>query len=111
MTPRRRTFASSSSRPTAQGARLASAGGLTAAAPGSAWGAGLSPTSKRLTTNSPAVAIDVSEMWTRRGVSPGGTASRPRPQAHELRSFFAFSDPDGNAVAGPGVTTRHPGRT
>jgi len=41
-------------------------------------------------------------------VPRGGTASRPRPKRTSYGSFFAFSDPDGNAWLVQEVTTRRP---
>jgi len=59
--------------------------GITAAAPGSAVGALIVSDIKAAHDELIRRGVDASEMWHGAPFPPGGTASRPRPRAHELR--------------------------
>jgi predicted enzyme related to lactoylglutathione lyase len=70
--------------PPGSGCSVTFGNGVTAAAPGSAAGALIVSDIEAAHDELIRRGIDASEMW-RRAVPLEGTASRPRPQAHELR--------------------------
>ena len=84
--------------------------GLTPAAPGSAFGT-------LVVSDIVAAHKDVvgrgavaSDMWHGAPVPPEARIPGPDPKRTTYGSFFAFSDPDGNAWIVQEVTTRRPGR-
>ena len=85
--------------------------GLTAAAPGSAEGGLIVSDIVAAHDDHVGHGVDASEVWhgppfPREARQPG-----PDPERTSYGSFFAFSDPDGNAWLVQEVTTRLPGRT
>src|SRR5580658_8402920 len=84
--------------------------GITPAAPGSAEG-GLTVTDIQAAHDHLlSRGIDASEMWHGAPFPPEARISGPDPQRTSYGSFFAFTDPDGNAWLVQEVTTRRPGR-
>jgi catechol 2,3-dioxygenase-like lactoylglutathione lyase family enzyme len=84
--------------------------GLTAAAPGSAEGTLV--VSDIIAAHEHVVGrgIDASDMWHGAPVPVEARLEGPDPERASYGSFFAFSDPDGNAWIVQEVTTRRPGR-
>jgi predicted enzyme related to lactoylglutathione lyase len=85
--------------------------GVTAAAPGSAVGALIVSDIKAAHDELIRRGIDASEMWHGAPFPPEARLPGPDPKRTSYGSFFAFSDPDGNAWLVQEVTTRHPDRT
>jgi catechol 2,3-dioxygenase-like lactoylglutathione lyase family enzyme len=85
--------------------------GLTAATPGSATGALIVSDIKAAHTELSRRGIDASEMWHGAPFPLEARLPGPDPKRTSYGSFFAFSDPDGNAWLVQEVTTRRPGRT
>jgi hypothetical protein len=110
MSPRQRTFASSSSRPPAQVARVTFGNGLTAAAPGSAAAALIVSDIAAAHDELVRRGIDASDMWHGAPFPVEARLPGPDPKRTSYGSFFAFGDPDGNAWLVQEVTTRRPGR-
>src|SRR6201997_2539186 len=84
--------------------------GLTGAAPGSAAAALIVSDIKLAHDELIRRGIDVSEMWHGAPFPPEARLPGPDPKRTSYGSFFAFSDPDGNAWVVQEVTTRRPGR-
>ena len=84
--------------------------GLTAAAPGSATGALIVSDIKAAHAELSRRGIDASEMWHGAPFPLEARLPGPDPKRTSYGSFFAFSDPDGNAWLVQEVTTRRPGR-
>jgi catechol 2,3-dioxygenase-like lactoylglutathione lyase family enzyme len=84
--------------------------GLTAAAPGSATGALIVSDIEAAHDELIRRGIDTSEMWHGAPFPPEARLPGPDPKRTSYGSFFAFSDPDGNAWLVQEVTTRRPGR-
>jgi catechol 2,3-dioxygenase-like lactoylglutathione lyase family enzyme len=84
--------------------------GVTAAAPGSAVGALIVSDIKAAHDELIRRGIEVSEMWHGAPFPPEARLPGPDPKRTSYGSFFAFSDPDGNAWLVQEVTTRLPGR-
>lgn len=84
--------------------------GLTTAAPGSAGGglvvSDIEAAHKELSGR----GIDVSDIWHGPPFPVEARQPGPDPERTSYGSFFAFTDPDGNAWIAQEVTTRHPGR-
>ena len=85
--------------------------GLTAAAPGSAVGALIVSDIEAAHDELVGRGIDASEVWHGPPVPPEARLSGPDPKRTSYGSFFAFSDPDGNAWLVQEVTTRRPGHS
>jgi len=84
--------------------------GLTTAAPGSAEGGLIVSDIEAAHAELKRRGIDASEMWHGAPFPPEARLPGPDPKRTSYGSFFAFSDPDGNAWLVQEVTTRHPGR-
>jgi catechol 2,3-dioxygenase-like lactoylglutathione lyase family enzyme len=84
--------------------------GLTAAAPGSAAAALIVSDIKAAHDELICRGIDASEMWHGAPFPLEARLPGPDPKRTSYGSFFAFSDPDGNAWLVQEVTTRRPGR-
>ncbi len=84
--------------------------GVTASAPGTAVGAlvvsDISAAHEEVTRR----GIGASDMWHGAPFPPEARLPGPDPKRTSYGSFFAFSDPDGNAWLVQEVTTRRPGR-
>jgi len=85
--------------------------GLTAAAPGSAVAALVVSDIVAAHKDLARRGIRVSDMWHGAAFPLEARVPGPDPKRTSYGSFFAFSDPDGNAWLVQEVTTRHPGRT
>jgi predicted enzyme related to lactoylglutathione lyase len=96
--------------PPGSGCSISFGNGLTAAAPGSATGALIVSDIKAAHDEVVRRGIDVSEMWHGAPFPPEARLPGPDPKRTSYGSFFAFSDPDGNAWLVQEVTTRRPGR-
>jgi len=96
--------------PPGSGCSVTFGNGLTAAAPGSATGALIVSDIKAAHAELSRRGIDASEMWHGAPFPPEARLPGPDPKRTSYGSFFAFSDPDGNAWLVQEVTTRHPGR-
>ena len=96
--------------PPGSGGSVTFGSGLTAAAPGSAV-AGLVVSDIKVAHDELIRrGIEASDMWHGAPVPPEARIPGPDPKRTSYGSFFAFSDPDGNAWLVQEVTTRHPGR-
>jgi hypothetical protein len=84
--------------------------GLTTAAPGSAAAALIVSDIEAAQDELIRRGIDASEMWHGASFPPEARLLGPEPKRTSYGSFFAFSDPDGNAWLVQEVTTWHPGR-
>lgn len=84
--------------------------GLTPAAPGSAFGTLVVSDIVAAHDDLVRRGIDASDMWHGAPVPPEARIPGPDPKRTSYGSFFAFSDPDGNAWIVQEVTTRRPGR-
>jgi predicted enzyme related to lactoylglutathione lyase len=84
--------------------------GLTAAAPGSSTAALIVSDIKAAHEEFVRRGIDASDMWHGAPFPPEARLPGPDPRRTSYGSFFAFSDPDGNAWLVQEITTRHPGR-
>src|SRR6202166_3740839 len=85
--------------------------GVTPAAPGSAVGALIVSDIQAAHAELVRRGIEVSEMWHGAPFPPEARLPGPDPKRTSYGSFFAFSDPDGNAWLVQEVTTRRPRRT
>jgi catechol 2,3-dioxygenase-like lactoylglutathione lyase family enzyme len=85
--------------------------GLTAAAPGTAVGALIVSDIKAAHEEVTRRGIGASEMWHGAPFPVEARLPGPDPKRTSYGSFFAFTDPDGNAWLVQEVTTRRPGRT
>jgi predicted enzyme related to lactoylglutathione lyase len=96
--------------PPGSGCSVTFGSGLTAAAPGSAV-AGLVVSDIKVAHDELIRrGIEASDMWHGAPFPPEARIPGPDPKRTSYGSFFAFSDPDGNAWLVQEVTTRHPGR-
>ena len=97
--------------PPGSGCSVTFGNGLTAAAPGSATGALI--VSDIVAAHQDLVdrGIEASDMWHGAPLPPEARVKGLDPKRMSYGSFFAFSDPDGNAWFVQEVTTRRPGRT
>jgi catechol 2,3-dioxygenase-like lactoylglutathione lyase family enzyme len=84
--------------------------GITGAAPGSAVGALIVSDIKAAHDELIRRGIHASEMWHGASFPLEARLPGPDPKRTSYGSFFAFTDPDGNAWLVQEVTTRHPGR-
>jgi len=96
--------------PPGSGCSVSFGKGITAAAPGSAVGALVVSDIKAAHDELIRRGIDASEMWHGASFPLEARLPGPDPKRTSYGSFFAFSDPDGNAWLVQEVTTRHPGR-
>jgi catechol 2,3-dioxygenase-like lactoylglutathione lyase family enzyme len=84
--------------------------GVTASAPGTAVGALVVPDIKAAHEEVTRRGIGASEVWHGAPFPPEARIAGPDPKHTSYGSFFAFTDPDGNAWLVQEVTTRRPGR-
>jgi catechol 2,3-dioxygenase-like lactoylglutathione lyase family enzyme len=84
--------------------------GLTAAAPGSAGGGLVVSDIEAAHEELAGRRAGVSEIWHGPPFPPEARQPGTDPERASYGSFFAFSDPDGNAWLVQEVTKRHPGR-
>jgi predicted enzyme related to lactoylglutathione lyase len=84
--------------------------GITAAAPGSAVAGLIVSDIKAAHDEFVRRGVDASEMWHGAPFPVEARLPGPDPKHTSYGSFFAFSDPDGNAWLVQEVTTRLPGR-
>jgi catechol 2,3-dioxygenase-like lactoylglutathione lyase family enzyme len=96
--------------PPGSGCSITFGNGLTAAAPGSATGALIVSDIRAAHAEFSRRGIDASEMWHGAPFPAEARLLGPDPKRTSYGSFFAFSDPDGNAWLVQEVTTRRPGR-
>jgi catechol 2,3-dioxygenase-like lactoylglutathione lyase family enzyme len=96
--------------PPGSGCSITFGKGLTAAVPGSATAALIVSDIEAAHAELKRRGIDASEMWHGAPFPPEARLPGPDPKRTSYGSFFAFSDPDGNAWLVQEVTTRHPGR-
>jgi catechol 2,3-dioxygenase-like lactoylglutathione lyase family enzyme len=96
--------------PPGSGCSVTFGNGLTAAAPGSATGALIVSDIRAAHAEFSRRGIDASEMWHGAPFPAEARLPGPDPKRTSYGSFFAFSDPDGNAWLVQEVTTRRPGR-
>jgi catechol 2,3-dioxygenase-like lactoylglutathione lyase family enzyme len=96
--------------PPGSGCSVTFGNGLTAAAPGSATGALIVSDIRAAHAEFSRRGIDASEMWDGAPFPAEARLPGPDPKRTSYGSFFAFSDPDGNAWLVQEVTTRRPGR-
>jgi catechol 2,3-dioxygenase-like lactoylglutathione lyase family enzyme len=97
--------------PPGSGCSVSFGKGITAAAPGSAVGALIVSDIKAAHDELIRRGITASEMWHGAPFPVEARIPGPDPKRTSYGSFFAFSDPDGNAWLVQEVTTRLPGRT
>jgi catechol 2,3-dioxygenase-like lactoylglutathione lyase family enzyme len=96
--------------PPGSGCSITFGKGVTAAAHGSAVAALVVSDIKAAHAELIGRGIDVSEMWHGAPFPPEARHPGSDPERTSYGSFFAFSDPDGNAWLVQEVTTRLPGR-
>jgi catechol 2,3-dioxygenase-like lactoylglutathione lyase family enzyme len=96
--------------PPGSGCSITFGKGVTAAAPGSAVAALVVSDIKAAHDEFVRRGIEVSDMWHGAPFPPEARLPGPDPKHTSYGSFFAFSDPDGNAWLVQEVTTRRPGR-
>jgi catechol 2,3-dioxygenase-like lactoylglutathione lyase family enzyme len=96
--------------PPGSGCSVSFGNGVTAAAPGSAAGGLIVSDIEAAHDELVRRGIEVSEMWHGAPSPPEARLPGPDPKRTSYGSFFAFSDPDGNAWLVQEVTTRRPGR-
>jgi catechol 2,3-dioxygenase-like lactoylglutathione lyase family enzyme len=84
--------------------------GLTTAAPGSAGGGLVVSDIEAAHKELAGRGIDVSDIWHGPPFPVEARQPGPDPERTSYGSFFAFTDPDGNAWIVQEVTKRHPGR-
>ena len=97
--------------PPGSGCSITFGTGLTPAAPGSAFGTLVVSDIVAAHKEVAGRGIEASDMWHGAPVPPEARIPGPDPKRASYGSFFAFSDPDGNAWIVQEVTTRRPGRT
>jgi len=97
--------------PPGSGCSITFGKGVTAAAPGSAVAGLVVSDIKAAHDEVIRRGIAASDMWHGAPFPPEARLPGPDPKGTSYGSFFAFSDPDGNAWLVQEVTTRHPGRT
>jgi catechol 2,3-dioxygenase-like lactoylglutathione lyase family enzyme len=96
--------------PTGSGCSVTFGKGITAAAPGSAVGTLIVSDIKAAHNELVRRGIAASEIWHGAPFPVEARLPGPDPKRTSYGSFFAFSDPDGNAWLVQEVTTRRPGR-
>jgi len=96
--------------PAGSGCSVTFGKGLTGAAPGSSVAALIVSDIKAAHDEFIRRGIGASDMWHGAPFPVEARLPGPDPQRTSYGSFFAFSDPDGNAWLVQEVTTRHPGR-
>jgi catechol 2,3-dioxygenase-like lactoylglutathione lyase family enzyme len=96
--------------PTGSGCSITFGNGVTAAAPGSSAAALIVSDIQAAHAELVRRGIEVSDMWHGAPFPPEARLPGPDPKRTSYGSFFAFSDPDGNAWLVQEVTTRRPGR-
>jgi catechol 2,3-dioxygenase-like lactoylglutathione lyase family enzyme len=96
--------------PPGSGCSITFGKGVTAAAPGSAVGGLIVSDITAAHEELMRRGIEVSEMWHGAPFPPEARLPGPDPKRTSYGSFFAFTDPDGNAWLVQEVTTRLPGR-
>ena len=96
--------------PPGSGCSISFGQGITAAAPGSAVGALIVSNIEAAHDEVIRRGIEASEMWHGAPFPLEARLPGPDPKRTSYGSFFAFSDPDGNAWLVQEVTTRLPGR-
>jgi catechol 2,3-dioxygenase-like lactoylglutathione lyase family enzyme len=97
--------------PPGSGCSITFGEGITPAAPGSAVGALVVSDIVAAHEDVVGRGIDASDMWHGAPFPLEARLKGPDPKRASYGSFFAFSDPDGNAWLVQEVTTRRPGRT
>jgi catechol 2,3-dioxygenase-like lactoylglutathione lyase family enzyme len=97
--------------PPGSGCSITFGEGITPAAPGSAVGALVVSDIVAAHEDVVGRGIDASDMWHGAPFPLEARLKGPDPKRTSYGSFFAFSDPDGNAWLVQEVTTRRPGRT
>jgi hypothetical protein len=96
--------------PPGSGCSITFGKGVTAAAPGSAVGGLIVSDIQAAHEELIRRGIEASEMWHGAPFPPEARLPGPDPKRTSYGSFFAFTDPDGNAWLVQEVTTRLPGR-
>jgi predicted enzyme related to lactoylglutathione lyase len=96
--------------PPGSGCSVTFGSGLSPAAPGSAAAALIASDIKAAHDEIKRRGIDASDMWHGAPFPLEARLPGPDPERTSYGSFFAFSDPDGNAWLVQEVTTRRPGR-
>jgi catechol 2,3-dioxygenase-like lactoylglutathione lyase family enzyme len=96
--------------PPGSGCSMSFGMGLTSAAPGTAVAALVVSDIVAAHEDLVGRGVEVSDMWHGGAFPVDARVPGPDPQRTSYGSFFAFSDPDGNAWLVQEVTTRHPGR-
>jgi predicted enzyme related to lactoylglutathione lyase len=96
--------------PPGSGCSINFGNGLTAAAPGSATAGLIVSDIEAAHAELVRRGVGASEMWHGAPFPPEARLPGPDPKRTSYGSFFAFSDPDGNAWLVQEVTTRRPGR-
>jgi catechol 2,3-dioxygenase-like lactoylglutathione lyase family enzyme len=96
--------------PPGSGCSITFGNGLTAAAPGSSTGALIVSDIREAHAEFSRRGIAASEMWHGAPFPLEARLPGPDPKRTSYGSFFAFSDPDGNAWLVQEITTRRPGR-
>ena len=96
--------------PPGSGCSVTFGNGVTASAPGTAVGALIVADIRAAHNELIRRGIDVSDMWHGAPFPLEARLPGPDPKRTSYESFFAFTDPDGNAWLVQEVTTRHPGR-
>jgi catechol 2,3-dioxygenase-like lactoylglutathione lyase family enzyme len=97
--------------PPGSGCSITFGNGVTAAAPGSAAAGLIVSDIEAAHEELIRRGIEASEIWHGAPFPPEARLPGPDPKRTSYGSFFAFSDPDGNAWLVQEVTTRRPGRT
>jgi catechol 2,3-dioxygenase-like lactoylglutathione lyase family enzyme len=96
--------------PPGSGCSVTFGNGVTASAPGTAVGALVVVDTRAAHQEVTRRGIDASDMWHGAPFPPEARLPGPDPARTSYGSFFAFTDPDGNAWLVQEVTTRRPGR-
>jgi predicted enzyme related to lactoylglutathione lyase len=97
--------------PPGSGCSVTFGNGVTPAEPGSAVAALIVSDIKAAHGEFGRRGIETSDMWHGAPFPPEARIPGPDPKRTSYGSYFAFTDPDGNAWLVQEVTTRHPGRT
>ena len=96
--------------PPGSGCSITFGNGVTASAPGTAVGALVVSDIRAAHQEVKRRGIDASDMWHGAPFPLEARLPGPDPKRMSYGSFFAFSDPDGNAWLVQEVTARRPGR-
>ena len=97
--------------PPGSGCSITFGTGLSPAAPGSAFGTLVVSDIVAAHKDVVGRGIQASDVWHGAPLPPEARIPGPDPKRTSYGSFFAFTDPDGNAWIVQEVTTRRPGRT